>query len=95
MIAAVFDVTIRGTFHELNGTNNTLPVVINFTASVYFTVKHDVDWSVAVWLLVGSLIGGFVCGKYSQQVPENKLRPVIATYGLIMALYFAYTVYLK
>ena len=90
MMLAAFALYIDGTIHELNAVKNWLSVIINFTCSIVFIVQGWVAYIPAIALTLGSIVGGFYGAKYSQRFDPNKLRIVIAWYGLVMAGYFAY-----
>ncbi len=90
MMLAAFALYIDGTLHELNAVKNWLGVIINFVCSIVFVTQHLIDPIPAVALTIGSIFGGFYAAKFSQKIDPDKLRIVIAVYGLLMAGYFAY-----
>jgi uncharacterized membrane protein YfcA len=90
MMLAAFGLYIEGTIHELNAVKSWLGVIINFVCSLVFVFEKLIDPWVAVVLTVGSVVGGFYGAKLSQKVDPEKMRRVIAIYGLLMAGYFAY-----
>lgn len=90
MMLGAFALTMEGDIHELNAVKNWLGLFINFVASILFVVKGLVLFNVAVPLTVGSIIGGYASAKISQRFEPEKLRLVIASYGIAMAAYFFY-----
>jgi uncharacterized membrane protein YfcA len=90
MMLACFAFYIDGNIHELNAVKNWLGMVINATCSVVLMVKGLVLAMPALWLCLGSLCGGFVAARLSQKMDPNKLRMLIACYGLVMAGVFAW-----
>jgi uncharacterized membrane protein YfcA len=90
MMLAAFALFMEGTIHELNAVKTWLGLVINFAASVMFLFQHIIDPSVAIVLTLGSIVGGFYAAKFSQKVNPDKMRLVIAAYGLIASAYFMY-----
>lgn len=90
MMLAAFALYMDGTIHELNAVKNWLGLIINFSCSAVFISQGLVDLQPALWLTVGSLIGGFVAARVSQRFNPEKMRLAIAIYGIGMALYFAY-----
>ena len=90
MMLACFSFYMEGNVHELNAIKNWLALLINFTCSIVFVVKGLVVWSVAPWIVAGSLVGGFFAARISQRFDPAKLRKAISIYGFGMALWFAY-----
>ena len=90
MMLAVFALFMEGTVHELNAVKTWLGVIINFSASIMFVFERIIDPTFAMLLTIGSIIGGFYAAKYSQKVDPDKMRMVIAAYGLVAATYFMY-----
>jgi len=67
-----------------------LGLLINLAASILFLVERIVDPYAAVPLVIGSIIGGFYAAKLSQKVNPDKMRVVIACYGILAGMYFMY-----
>lgn len=88
MMLASFALYMKGTIHELNAVKNWLGLVINFTCSFVFLFQGLLDFSVALWLALGSIVGGFAAAKVSQKVNPDRLRMAIAIYGVGMAAYY-------
>lgn len=93
MMLASFALYMDGTIHELNAVKNWLGVLINVTCSVVFVVKGLVVWGPALCLMSGAVFGGYFAGKYSQKVDPDKMRLLIAAYGILMTGYFFYRAY--
>ena len=93
MMLACFALYMDGTVHELNAIKNWMGLIINFTCSVVFFSKGMVELLPALLLTIGALIGGFASARFSQRLNPDRLRNVIAAYGIIMAGYFAYRAY--
>lgn len=88
MMLAAFALYMEGNIHELNAVKNWLGLVINLTCSVVFVFKGLIHYEVALWLGLGSAVGGYVGAKTSQLVNPDKLRLGIAIYGVGMAVYY-------
>ena len=50
---------------------------------------HELN-AVAICLTIGSIVGGFYAAKLSQKVNPDKMRIVIAGYGILAGMYFMY-----
>ncbi len=90
MMLAAFALYMEGNIHELNAVKNWLGLIINFSCSAVFVAKGLVVFWPALWLVIGSLIGGFVAARVSQRFNPEKLRVAIAIYGFVMAGYFVW-----
>lgn len=90
MMLAAFALYMDGTIHELNAVKNWLGLIINFSCSAVFIAKGMVVLWPALWIVVGSLIGGFVAARVSQKFNPDKLRIAIAIYGFAMTAFFIY-----
>jgi len=88
MMLGAFALYMDGTIHELNAVKNWLGLVINLTCSIVFWAKGLIDFHIAIWLALGSIVGGFAAARISQRVNPDKLRSGIAVYGVGMAVYY-------
>jgi len=88
MMLAAFALYVEGNIHELNAIKNLLGLFINLTCSTVFIFQHLINPILAVVLSVGSVVGGFLGAHYSQKVQPDKLRTLIAVYGVGMAVYY-------
>ena len=90
MMLALFALTMEGDLHELNAVKNWLSLLINLVCSSVFLVKRLVLPLEGGLLVLGGLVGGYVAAYVSQRFDPNRLRTVIAVYGLGMAAWFFY-----
>ena len=90
MMLAAFALFMEGTIHELNAVKSWLGLVINFAASIMFVFQGLINPYVAISLTLGSIVGGFYAAKVSQKVNPDKMRLVIAAYGIVATMYFMY-----
>jgi uncharacterized membrane protein YfcA len=52
-------------------------------AAAVFIVLAPVDWPIAVVLVVGSTVGGFLGAHYGRRLPDLALRAFIIAVGLV------------
>jgi len=93
MMLAVFALYMEGTIHELNAIKSWLTTVVNFSCSVLFLAQGMINVPAALVLTAGSIVGGFLAARVSQRFDPERMRLVIAVYGVSMALYYAWTTY--
>jgi hypothetical protein len=88
MMLAAFGLYMEGTIHELNAVKTFLGTFINLAASVVFVVQGLVRYEMAIPLIIGSVVGGFLAAKWGQRVNPELMRKSIAYFGLAMAVYY-------
>lgn len=93
MMLAAFSLFMDGTIHEINAVKNWLGLIINAVASAFFVYKGLVLFIPGAVIAIGAILGGFLAGKYSQRVDPEKLRIIIAIYGVGMAVFYAIRTY--
>ncbi|MFY9235206.1 MAG: sulfite exporter TauE/SafE family protein [Fimbriimonadaceae bacterium] len=90
MMLACFALYMEGSIHELNAIKAWLGLIINFVASLVFVTQGLVAIWPAIFLALGSIIGGFWAAKLSVRVDSELLRKLIAIYGFAATVYFAW-----
>lgn len=90
MMLAIFGLFIEGDIHELNAVKNWLGLLINFSITFTFALKGLVDYSIAMPLIIGSVVGGYGSARLSQKVDPEKVRLVVIVYSFAAAGYFIY-----
>lgn len=71
--------------HEMNALKNLLGSLINVVAALCFIGAGMVDWPKALALSVGALVGYYLGAHYSQRIPQQRVRHLIAAIGLIIS----------
>lgn len=90
MMLGAFALTMDADIHAMNAVKNWLGTIINLVAALYFLGSGVVQVPIALTLVVGSVVGGFVGAKLSQKVDAEKLRIAICVYGAAMVAFYAY-----
>lgn len=90
MMLAVFSLFMDANVHEINAVKNWLGVLINAVASFVFLSQGLVLPLVGLVMAAGSIVGGYFAGKWSQRFDPDKMRVVIACYGVVMAGVYAW-----
>lgn len=92
MMLAVFGLFIPGTIHELNAVKTWLALLINILASGMFLWQGLVRLEPALWLTLGSIVGGYLAARWSQKVESEVLRKAIVVLGFAMTAWFTYRI---
>lgn len=82
--------------HDMQSANaqrNYLVCFINGVATVVFVVMGVVDWTVALVVMVGSIVGGYVGGKFARRIPGQILRHMVTAAGVIFSAVYFYRAY--
>ncbi|WP_200903137.1 TSUP family transporter [Desulfosporosinus acididurans] len=89
IVLAVLGITVDDSLTQLNALKQTIALITNLTAGLFFLFSGMVVWPVALVMAVGSLLGGALGGKLAGHVQPNVLRWIVVVIGLIVAtLYF-------
>ena len=72
--------------NRLNALKALLAFLVNMASVVYFLIHGHVDWSLAVWLMAGSVPGSIVGAKLAQRIPARWVRLIAATIGITIAI---------
>jgi uncharacterized protein len=92
--AAVLFLALVGLFiavslHRLNALKNVVIGAGNAVAAIVFAFVAPVDWTAAVVLAAGSLVGGATGVRLARRVRARELRLAIAAVGLAVAAWMA------
>jgi len=82
--------------HDMQSANaqrNYLVCFINGIATVIFVAMGVVDWTVALIVMVGSIVGGYVGGKFARRIPGEILRHMVTAAGVIFSAVYFYRAY--
>jgi uncharacterized membrane protein YfcA len=77
--------------HDMRSANaqrNYLVCFINGVASLIFIVMNVVDWTVALIVMVGSILGGYVGGRFALRMPNLLLRHLVTAAGVIFSIVY-------
>jgi uncharacterized membrane protein YfcA len=76
-----------------NAQRNYLVCFINGIATVIFVVMGVVDWTVALIVMGGAIVGGYVGGKFARRIPGEILRHMVTAAGVIFSAVYFYRAY--
>jgi uncharacterized membrane protein YfcA len=72
--------------NRLNALKALLAFLVNMASVIYFLIHGHVDWSLAVWLMAGSVPGSIVGAKLAQRISARWVRLIAATIGITIAI---------
>jgi uncharacterized membrane protein YfcA len=81
----LFGLLLPHSLQQLNALKNVLTLGVNAVAALtYVVVAADrIDWRAAGLVAAGSLVGGFLGGRYGRRLPAWLLRSLIVAVGLV------------
>ncbi|GAB3497219.1 sulfite exporter TauE/SafE family protein [Flexivirga lutea] len=85
LLMGLLSAVLPDSLQRLNGIKNILSTVVNAVAALTFIVVsfHNVRWSVALLIAIGSVIGGVIGAKVGRKLPPWLLRAFIVVVGVI------------
>jgi uncharacterized membrane protein YfcA len=72
--------------HSMNALKNLAAVLINAGAIVVFVLDHRADLSIAAVMAIAAVIGGRSGAQLAQRVGRKRVRQMISTVGLLIAM---------
>ncbi|SDP58940.1 hypothetical protein SAMN05660199_04310 [Klenkia soli] len=81
----LFGLLLPHSLQQLNALKNVLTLGVNAVAALtYVVVAADrIDWRAAGLVAAGSLVGGFLGGRYGRRLPSWLLRSLIVVVGVV------------
>ncbi|MEO8329900.1 MAG: sulfite exporter TauE/SafE family protein [Candidatus Nanopelagicales bacterium] len=83
LLIALLGTLVDAHLQRVNALKNALAAAVNLVAAAVFIAVGSVDWTVALLLVVGSMIGGYFGAHYGRRLPATLLRWFIALVGLV------------
>jgi len=84
IMLAVLGLALDDSLTRLNALKQSLSLVINVAASVFFVATADVAWGAAAVMAVASLAGGTVGGRLASRIRPQSLRAAVVGTGLVI-----------
>jgi uncharacterized membrane protein YfcA len=87
MLFGVHDMQLNNAF------KNAIASVISTVAVLIFIMSGMVVWSHAVPAFAACVLGGIVGAKLAQRLPAKLLKNTVVVTGLVLSIYYAWTIY--
>tara|TARA_R110002049_G_scaffold84882_1_gene216035 strand:+ start:1935 stop:2678 length:744 start_codon:yes stop_codon:yes gene_type:complete len=91
MLLAVLSASTGEELGRVNGAKNLFAVAIQSVAVVPMMLSGLVDWTAALCVLAGGLVGGFIGAKMTKAMPEKLVRIGVAVLGTVLTLSFLFS----
>ncbi len=68
---------------RINAAKNILAVLVNGVAAIVFLFVAPIDWTAALLIAIGSVVGGQIGARVGRRLPPVALRGLIVVVGLV------------
>jgi uncharacterized protein len=68
---------------RVNATKNILAMLVNGVAAIVFVFASHIDWTAALLIAAGSVIGGQIGSRVGRRLPPTALRALIVVVGTV------------
>jgi uncharacterized membrane protein YfcA len=85
IVLAVLGLVLEDTLTRLNALKQTLALVINIAAAIFFGFSGQVVWWVMLVMAAGSLLGGILGGWLAGRIRPQALRLIVVVAGVVIA----------
>ncbi|HEY3522946.1 MAG TPA: sulfite exporter TauE/SafE family protein [Candidatus Limnocylindrales bacterium] len=86
ILIALLGIFLAEDIQRLNGLKNVLAFLVNGVAAILFAIVAPVNWSAAVLLAIGSVVGGQIGAVVGRRLSPLVLRGVIIVVGTVVAI---------
>lgn len=73
--------------HRMNALKTLLGTMINVIAFIFFALKGLVVWHLALWMTIGTVIGGYVGARTAKRVDQRYIRAFVIVVGLFVSVW--------
>ena len=77
-----------GNIHHVNGVKTALAGMINGIAVVVFVISGNVDWKLAVPMLISASFGGWLGATLARRMNRTVVRRIVITIGVTLTIWY-------
>jgi uncharacterized membrane protein YfcA len=89
IVLAALAIVLDDDLIRINALKQSISLAVNVAAAIVFVVSGRVDWTAALAMAAGSLVGGALGGAVASRIPATLLRAVVIVVALaVAAVYF-------
>lgn len=82
LLVGILGTSIDDKLQRINALKNVLVSIVNVTAAIFYTIFAQPSWTVVALIAVGSVLGGFLGGRYGRHIKPIALRILIVVIGM-------------
>lgn len=83
LLIAALGALVDAHLQRVNALKNVLAAVVNAVAAVVFILLADIDWAIAIVLMVGATAGGYFGAHFGRRLPATALRAFVIGVGFV------------
>lgn len=88
IVLAVLGLIMSDSLTRLNAIKQAVAFVTNIAAALFFVFSGKVLWLVALVMMVGALLGGWIGGKLAGRIKPNILRLLVVVIGFTVGIIY-------
>ena len=77
-----------GDIHRMNAIKTILAAAINAVSVVVFAIDKEINWPIALVMMVGSIAGGYAGASVGQRLPRELVRWFVIALGLGLTVWY-------
>jgi uncharacterized membrane protein YfcA len=93
IMLAVLGFMLNDNLTRLNALKQSIGFSANIAAAMLFAFSGKINWSVAIVMMAGALLGGSLGGRLASRVKPNVLRWIVVTIGFIVGMVYLVKTY--
>jgi uncharacterized protein len=88
VLLATLGLAIEDSLTRINALKQALSFAVNVSAAVFFLFSGRVYWTAAAVMVVGSVTGGSIGGRFAGKMRPDVLRRAVVAIGVVVALVY-------
>ena len=84
IVLAVLGLVLNDNLTRLNALKQGIAFATNLAAALFFVFSGKVNWTVALLMAVGALLGGALGGRLASKIKPATLRWIVVTIGFVV-----------
>jgi len=88
IVLAVLGLALNDNLTRLNALKQGIAFATNLAAALFFVFSGKVNWTVALVMAVGALLGGALGGRLASRIKPATLRWIVVTIGFVVGMIY-------
>lgn len=86
IVLSALGLALEDSLTRLNALKQAVAFAVNTAAAVFFVFSGQVNWPLALVMMIGALLGGALGGKLAGKIKPAALRWTVVTIGVIISI---------
>jgi uncharacterized protein len=88
IVIAILGLIFDDQLTKLNVLKQAISFSINISAAIYFSFSDKIEWTFALIMMIGAIIGGFLGGRFAGTIKPEVLRWIVVVVGFTTAIIY-------